>query len=232
VLLRALAFLPIAHLALCYMYLYFLALGFGGKVGNLFSASDIFTVGFNKVAPFYVTIFFAFIVTHLWMEERPLAIAGRDDFRLHESLRGRRFALFMNVMVILAPISQILWIIFLKKVILIVILWGFFLPLSYILAKIFEVNDFKPIYRFPIFMAFFGLSQLGISAYNEGFRYRLKEYDYFSDSATICDESNKFLFSASGWMIAVQEDGQRVGYSTDCKNTIRFQNRVIEIDSV
>lgn len=229
---RVFVLLPIVHAVLCYLYLYFFSLGFGGGVLELATVGDILSIGLGKILPFYLSYIASIILTYLWMEQEPLKIEAGKDTVLHPTLEVPWFHKFMTFILFAIPTSQVIYIIFLQKVDLTSLGIGATGVVAILIRKAVEINGWKRRDGLVGIFLFLGLSLVSIRGYTNGFHDRTDDYAEFVERPMICRSQHRFLFASGEYKIAVDSKNFRVAFDSDCKIRMLFQPQQVTIELI
>lgn len=221
---RLLVAAPILYIGVCYIYLYLVHFGFGGQSVVFASASDIFSISFGKVAPFYFLMLGAYAYAHLYQVNDPFKIKGREEFEPHPTLEGP-IASF--------PIKAFPWLCLLLFVVAyftrgaVVLIFLLFAgtPLYAKAARLVaEKNDLdlRLSQAVAIFLMFTGI--LLATGFSHGFSLRYTEFEDLVGDYPICGDS-VVLMPVGDRFIVAQPDGQRAIADDECEIKFQFQKR-------
>ncbi|EDL49581.1 hypothetical protein [Erythrobacter sp. SD-21] len=221
---RLLVAAPILYIGVCYLYLYLVHFGFGGQSVVFASPSDIFSISFGKVAPFYFLMFGAYVYGHLYQVNDPLKIKGREEFEQHPTLEGP-IASF--------PIKAFPWLCLLgfviayfsRDTVVFVFLLLAGIPFYAKAARsVAEKNDLdlRVTHAVATFMMFTGI--LLATGFSHGFSLRYDEFEDLVGHYPTCGES-VVLMPVGDRFIVAQPDGQRAVADERCEVQFQFKRR-------
>ncbi|MFN5903183.1 MAG: hypothetical protein ACK439_09505, partial [Novosphingobium sp.] len=104
--LRLLAALPFAHIAVCYLYILSRNAGFQGSIGAISDVSDVFSVSISEIVWFYISTIIAIALTYWLMEKEPQKLLGKDEFSLNPELNAGWLRVFIWVSNIVITLMQ------------------------------------------------------------------------------------------------------------------------------
>ena len=221
---RVLVAAPILYLGVCYLYLYLVHFGFGGQSVVFASASDIFSISFGKVAPFYFWMFGAYIYGHLYQVNDPLKIKGREEFEIHPTLIGPIASFTIRAFPWLCLLGFGLAYFFRDAVILVFLIMRgipFYARAARLVAEKNDL-DLRATQTVATFFMFTGV--LLTSGFSYGFSLRYTDFEQLAGDYPTCGDS-LVLMPVGDRFIVAQPDGQRAVADEKCAIQFQFQKR-------
>jgi hypothetical protein len=230
--LRLLAALPFAHIAVCYLYILSRNAGFQGSIGAISDVSDVFSVSISEIVWFYISTIIAIALTYWLMEKEPQKLLGKDEFSLNPELNAGWLRVFIWVSIIVIPLMQFVIAYFQGKIVLVTTII-IIVPIYYYFSnKLIEANGFRQIYNIPGCWIVTSLAFIFVHGYTDGFNARTLDYGRISDRPFVCSTKSKLMFKTGPYMIVAAPNGSRLGLASDCKEVLRFKQRIATVEIV
>lgn len=213
--LRYLAALPIVHLIACYLYLYVLYAGFGSNVVQFSSLDNVFSVSISKIIPLYISVILYFIVAHLYLIDKPLAVVNRDSFPLHASVRSKGMKVVFLAILVLTVLQLLIIYWRFNEIWLAGLMLVLSFPAGWLSGKVLAENQVDERWWPLVWLAIYSFALLIAWAYRDGFEYRHSDASEFISEYPTCDDY-VVLFPIGEKYIAVDQQERRGIISDEC----------------